>query len=258
MNKWTEVLNGNYWEFQLSFSFCRCCCGCFFFKPTSCYTPHPGLLKYAPPPSKPHIIKVPKNNNNNKLHCFRGPDPQGHRSGENSTFLGRFDHKPCQQRKTKWSGDGKVVSPTSRAYMERVCVQSNSKQSNTRESLGRYDSTCLSTIPVLKPARRSPRSGRAGAGLRSLGPQRGEREEKAAMGRASREASHLHLHPNSFQVAVRFLENQSPSAALPRFLLPVPPRPPLTRSCTLLRSQGGTCQNAHARLPSPRPAPFLQ
>lgn len=40
------------------------------------------------------------------------------------------------------------------------------------------------------------------------------------MGRASPEASHLHLHPNSFQVAVRFLENQSPLAALTGSLPP--------------------------------------
>ncbi|KAL0608518.1 hypothetical protein AAY473_025135 [Plecturocebus cupreus] len=45
-----------------------------------------------------------------------------------------------------------------------------------------------------------------------------EREEKEARDRAFQEASHLHLHPNSFQVVARFLENQSPSSALPRLL----------------------------------------
>lgn len=39
---------------------------------------------------------------------------------------------------------------------------------------------------------------------------------------ALREASHLHLYPNSFQVAVRFLENQSSPSALPRSFLSFP------------------------------------
>ena len=64
-----------------------------------------------------------------------------------------------------------------------------------------------------------------------------EERENEAMGRALREASHLHLHPNSFQVAVRFLENQSPRSALPRSFLSFPLRPPAPLAAPMLSSR---------------------
>lgn len=53
------------------------------------------------------------------------------------------------------------------------------------------------------------------------------------------------LHPNSFQLAVRFLENQSPSFALPRApSFPSHLRLPQTCSEAFLGSQRSTCQKA--------------
>lgn len=76
------------------------------------------------------------------------------------------------------------------------------------------------------------------------GPRRKGGEEARA-GRALPEASHLYLHPNSFQLAVRFLENQSPSFALPRApSLPSHLRLPQTCSKAFLGSQRSTCQKA--------------
>lgn len=46
------------------------------------------------------------------------------------------------------------------------------------------------------------------------------------MGRALWEASHLHLYPNSFQVALRFLENQSSDQPSPASSFPSHSRPP--------------------------------
>lgn len=58
------------------------------------------------------------------------------------------------------------------------------------------------------------------------------------MGWALREAPHLHLYPNSFQVAVRFLENQSsPSALPPHPSFPSHSRPPGPLAAPMLFSE---------------------
>lgn len=65
------------------------------------------------------------------------------------------------------------------------------------------------------------------------------------------------LHPNSFQLAVRFLENQSPSFALPRApSFPSHLRLPQTCSEAFLGSQRSTCQKA--AFSSPNRMSFLQ
>lgn len=54
-------------------------------------------------------------------------------------------------------------------------------------------------------------------------PRPGKKGRRKRRGAGLSGASHLHLHPNSFQVAARFLDNQSPSSALPRFFTSSPP-----------------------------------
>ena len=74
---------------------------------------------------------------------------------------------------------------------------------------------------------------------RKAGRRRGHGQGFAA-------ASHLHLHPNSFQVAVRFLENQSPRSALPRSFLSFPQsasRPPECRCAPSLRGWEAPVKN---------------
>lgn len=89
-----------------------------------------------------------------------------------------------------------------------------------------------------------------------LAPE-GRKGGEEARGRALPEASHLYLHPNSFQLAVRFLENQSPSSALPRApSFPSHLRLPQTCSKAFLRSQRSTCQKA--AFSSPNRMSFLQ
>lgn len=83
-----------------------------------------------------------------------------------------------------------------------------------------------------------------------LAPEGKKGGEEARAGRALPEASHLYLHPNSFQLAVRFLENQSPSFALPRApFFPSHLRLPQTYSKAFLGSQRSTCQKAAFSLP---------
>ena len=67
-------------------------------------------------------------------------------------------------------------------------------------------------------------------------PEERKAERRRGDGQGFAAASHLHLHPNSFQVAVRFLENQSPRSALPRSFLSFPlsaSRPPECRGARL-------------------------
>lgn len=135
--------------------------------------------------------------------------------------------------------------------MERgCCVQKKCQAAKTRRKSG-----CLRATPAISHSTCLSKKKKSGAPTGVVptkvrtrwcrieeppSPEERKAGRRIGDGQGFAAASHLYLHPNSFQVAVRFLENQSPRSALPRSFLSFPlsaSRPPECR-CARLSEPG--------------------
>lgn len=134
--------------------------------------------------------------------------------------------------------------PPGHSRGEWVCVckempssQNPEKVWKQRASPAISDSTCLSKKKTHATAGAVPTKVRAcWRRLRSPGPQRKKGRRKAT-GRALREAFHLHLHPNSFQVVGDSWRTSLPHRPFPAPSFPSHSRPPGPLAAPMLFSE---------------------